>query len=776
MSNNLVFVGTPADKDYLSFLKPMTKGIPCFIYLKKIETLTELSMYCRKKGITGVISTSQQLLAKLLHWSDKKLPSLANYSGSFFEHEGLEIVFVNPLKHCVTVSYGKFLLRRYVSKLVEPDEWLPEFVHQWSIAAPENIEAEFAIHSTAVATAVDIETFRKNASIRCISFSSLLVHDGTMSIHTTVIPLDEEFFYVWIKRFCWDNKAPKIFQNGKYDINYLMRYNIHVYNYVFDTANMMHCWYAELPKDLANLTAFFMRKSMYWKDLANTLDLHEYYRYNALDTLGTLIACIGWLTKAPKWAKDNYYLEFPTVFPCIMAEMRGIKRDMKALETARAEQDKIDEEVTARLRYILGVPNFNPKSPKQCLQVLKLLGCKDFKSSDDTHLDKAAFMHPFNGLIVDLIKEARGARTLKSKYLQVGEDAKEFNGRILYALNPHGTDTSRLASKEHHFWCGLQVQNMPRGKEVKQTFIADEGFLFAEADLEQAESRDTAYISGEERLIDAVENSPDFHSSNASMFFGVPFEKIYDVESGKVIDKDLRQLAKPVNHGANYNMMATMLLITMGQKAVLKAKRLLGLPKVWSLKEVCHYLLEDCFHKTYPGIRGTFYRGMVQEVLTTNMLASKAVHWSNIPSEEDGYDIMKQAVERDYDKYLEIYPAWTRYCFGDPTKSKPVMNAYVAHPPQSLNAQTLNKAWLKVFFTIAINPKYADHFKLLAQVHDSILFQYRIGHEYLCDMVAECMEIPVTIRAYDDKVRTFMVPAECKNGTEDNPSTHWSKC
>ena len=107
--------------------------------------------------------------------------------------------------------------------------------------------------------------------------------------------------------------------------------------------------------------------------------------------------------------------------------------------------------------------------------------------------------------------------------------------------------------------------------------------------------------------------------------------------------------------------------------------------------------------------------------------------------------------------------AWVRYCFSD-TSNKQAVNAYVAHPPQSLNAQTLNKAWLCVFHKIAIHPDHTDNFKLCAQVHDSILFQYRIGHEYLCDMVKDMMEIPIRIKSYDDEIREFTVPAEVKRG------------
>jgi len=291
---------------------------------------------------------------------------------------------------------------------------------------------------------------------------------------------------------------------------------------------------------------------------------------------------------------------------------------------------------------------------------------------------------------------------------------------------PHGTDTSRLASREHHFWCGLQVQNIPRGKSVKQTFIADPGFLWGEADYSQAESRDTAYISGDLKLIDSVENAPDFHKRNASLFFGIPENEI---------SKAIRQISKNVNHGSNYNMGWSVLIDTMGEENVGMARRLLGLPARWSLRQVAEHLLST-FHLAYPDISAVMYPGIINEVLTTGMLESGG---------------------------------WVRRCFGDPTKSKPVLNAYIAHKPQCLNAQTLNKAFLSVFINICLHPEHSKNFKLISQIHDSILYQYRIGHEYLNAMIKSLMEIPVTVTGYDGIERTFVVPVDVESGAK-----YWS--
>lgn len=760
--DSLLFWGTNADKDYLHQLKACVGSATTFLRMETVDTLTQVSMYCASKGITRIISSSPSLLAKVLRWDKRAAPKLSNYAGSYFTiapfkdtDPEIEVVFIAPLKQLVTVPYGKFVATRLISKLTKPDSWYKATEFSWQLLTEANEDQHFNYTQNCFLVCIDIETFRENAVIRCLSYTGFRYVDDGIESFSVVLPMDSEYDLAIMRKWNWQLKAPKVFQNGKYDISYFARYNAPVYNYLYDTANMFHSWLSELPKDLGFLNAFFIREAVYWKDLSETNDLYEYYRYNALDTWGTGNALLAMLLELPDWAEQNYLKEFPLTFPCHLAEMTGIERDMAVLEPARAE---IDTEITAlskSLDTILGVTDFNVKSSPQMKAVLKVLGCGDLKSADEKSLKKARFRHPFNARIINKVLKIRELRTLREKYLQTGDKAKEFHrgidgsrggSRILFALNPHGTDTGRLTSREHHFWCGLQVQNIPRGDEVKRTLKADPGFYIAEVDLEQAESRDTAYISGEPNLIDAVENSPDFHSSNASNFFGVPFEEIYDIATGKVLQKPLRQLAKPVNHGANYNMGAYILVETMGEENILKAKKLLGLNRFWSYIQVAEYLLEQ-FHKTYPGIKKVFYAGVIEEIETTGLLIHRTLP-------EQGL---------------------VRKCFGKPTKSKPALNAYIAHPPQALNAMTLNKSFMRVFFEIAMNPKHSANFKLIAQIHDSTLFQYRIGHSYLCDMVKELMEIPVTIKAYDGEIRTFTVPAGIKNGKDGKEATYWSE-
>jgi hypothetical protein len=201
------------------------------------------------------------------------------------------------------------------------------------------------------------------------------------------------------------------------------------------------------------------------------------------------------------------------------------------------------------------------------------------------------------------------------------------------------------------------------------------------------------------------------------------------------------------------------LVDTMGLDKIWEARKLLGLPYK-DPKEIASYLLSQ-FHKTYPRIAGAYYVSVINEIGTSGRLTSRAFHHTE-------FNI------RSYDSTVYIDRGdWTRYCFGRPDKNKSDLNAYVAHCPQSLNARTLNEAFLKVFYEIALpNP---GTFRLHAQIHDSILFSFAAGREHHAEEVRKCMEIPVTVRDVSGTYRTFTVPAALKIGTVEKPAVYWSE-
>jgi hypothetical protein len=138
----------------------------------------------------------------------------------------------------------------------------------------------------------------------------------------------------------------------------------------------------------------------------------------------------------PAWALRNYEMEFPIVFPCLLAEMTGIKLHETNFQNLR---DKIEERISRSPRTpraTLGEPNFNPNSRTTSVRLWKVLGAGDITSSSTPDRDKVKHKHPLNAFVVDHIEEIRKDRKLLSSYLKVedGITGISLNGRIVYQL------------------------------------------------------------------------------------------------------------------------------------------------------------------------------------------------------------------------------------------------------------------------------------------------------------------------------------------------------
>jgi len=122
---------------------------------------------------------------------------------------------------------------------------------------------------------VDVETARFEAGqlahITCIGLSA-----GTRAICIPLVDRTKPDYSYWnaeeesvIYKLVKDvlhNDAPKVFQNGLYDIQYFRHYHINVKNAICDTMVMHHSLYPELPKDLGFLGSLYTNFPS-WKHL-----------------------------------------------------------------------------------------------------------------------------------------------------------------------------------------------------------------------------------------------------------------------------------------------------------------------------------------------------------------------------------------------------------------------------------------------------------------------------------------------------------------------------
>lgn len=738
----LLFQLTEEDRNYLSFLKPLLSGkANVALNISTPVTIHEICIRAKEKGTTRVITTSQTILKLLL---EGKKGTIDEYAGSIFHKVGIDFLILDPLEHLVTKSWGKFIFQRYLSKFLMAADWLDLPKFKWYLFSPDKEKELSDRFSKASLISADIETRvgDEDRVITCISFTAIFFNSAYKNYTTlTIVVPFLDMFSIQFARNILSLEIPKVFQNGKYDIAYLLRYNSIPSNYILDTINLFHSWYSELPKDLGFITAFLIRDWIYHKNDNDTSDLEKHYEYNAKDSFTTALDALVLISEMPDWAWSNYYQEFPLVFPCILAEMTGIRSDedrrkeVKAFLATKLELD------LAKIRVSVNNPYYNPSSPVQTAELFKALGCGDLTGTGKIPSDKAKSRHPLNKRILGPIEKYKQDRKAHGTYFK---DEVCWQGRIYYSINPHATDTGRMASKESSYWCGLQIQNITRDNtnpeaKVKDIFVSDDGFYFGEGDYSQAETWGTAYLSGDPTLLKVInDKSKDFHSYNAAAFFGLNYsdiclsildEGINEYEH-KRLDLKIIDIAKRNNHGSNYNMGASVLLDTMGIENVIRAGKLLKLPSSFSLLNTTQYIL-NTFEKTYPVIKGPWYDKVKSDVKGSGFLISPF--------------------------------NWHRYCFSDPSKSKLALNSYVAHPPQNLNTGFLNRAWLRVFYEVWM-PNF-HNFKLCAQIHDCIFFQYRIGHEYLAWQVKKIMEeINVDVKDSFGTVRNLRVPVDLKGG------------
>lgn len=758
-TKTLVHIGTLEDADNQHRLNTLHPGVSVAwkSRLAAPATIREVEMQCAKipGGVAGIVCSNPDFLERLLKAQPDFSPpnnrrgvTLDDYQGSLLHTpiDRIPVVIINPLQNLRTVPWATPAAKRFISKLTQPEKWYKETPFTWKLATEGNVDEIFRRwEQQARIISIDIETVEGDPlrRINCVGYSAYF--PGTHTSECLVIPFTSTYWLSWVRKFN-NLPQPKIFQNGLYDNVYFARYNCLPNNWLYDTQHLFHSMFSEYPKRLDFLSAYAVRNIRYWKDDGKSGNLQDYYRYNARDCWATLNAFISLLLDAEPYAIRNYLKEFPLVFPCLNCELEGIAIDRERLKEVAHKKGLALAQREQKFQTMIAAPGFNPGSWQQVQKLMKVCGLGHIKGTGKAELLVAQASHPLNNRIFTEVQEIRQERKVLGTYLVEG---KFWNDRCYYKLNPAGTDTGRLASAESSYWCGLQIQNIPGGDIVKQCFVADTGWLLCEIDKAQSEARCVGYLSGETKLIELVESSHDYHSWNASAFFGVPYEQIYDEATGKKLDKDLRDLSKRTNHGANYNMGDTVMLQTMGPKNVSRAKIKLKLPSFWPLKRVCAFLLE-VYDRTYPGVRGRGYDAIIKEIELTGRLVSPR--------------------------------GWTRIFFGKPSRAnKPLLNAAVAHPPQNLSVDIINEEFYNTwrasiygsFFKqgVEIPCDLRSRLRLKAQIHDSIFFQYRQDdHEVPAIVRDQIMNTRVTIKGADGVTREMYIPSDISAG-----KTRWSE-
>ena len=243
---------------------------------------------------------------------------------------------------------------------------------------------------------------------------------------------------------------------------------------------------------------------------------------------------------------DKLFYEVEQALAPVLAaiEERGICVDEDRLAALKVKYENILSELTDKI-YAAAGTTFNIASPKQLGEVLfDKLGLKHGKktktgySVSEDVLTGLAEAHP----VVKYVLEWRHYAKLLGTYV-TGMQPLVSRGKIHTEFNQCVTATGRLSSMNPN------LQNIPvRGeeaKDVKSAFVASEGCVLVSADYSQIELRMLAHLSGDEKLIEAYNNSEDIHALTASRILGIPQSEVTPAQ---------RRDAKAVNFGIIYGM------------------------------------------------------------------------------------------------------------------------------------------------------------------------------------------------------------------------------
>lgn len=143
----------------------------------------------------------------------------------------------------------------------------------------------------------------------------------------------------------------------------------------------------------------------------------------------------------------------------------------------------------------------------------------------------------------------------KRKMLSVFKRGLEPNGRLRCSFNPAGTETGRLSSNQNVFRRGMNAQNVTDA--LRGVVAVKPPWKMAVMDLEQAESRAVAYLSGDLAYIHACENG-DLHTTVTQMVWK-NLGWTTDLSTNKSIAEQpfyrhysYRDMSKRGGHGSNY--------------------------------------------------------------------------------------------------------------------------------------------------------------------------------------------------------------------------------
>ena len=412
--------------------------------------------------------------------------------------------------------------------------------------------------------AIDTETSSLDAHQADLIGISLCYEPGNSGYiplaHRSGKNLDASKVLKILKPYLEDKSIKKIGQNIKFDYIIFYKRGIKI-NCIEDT--MLMSYVLDAGRNRHNLDTLaelhLKHKNISFKDLVGSgkkqlnfseVDILAAANYAAEDSDITLRLYKLFLQNLKSEKLMLIYENFEKPMVEILAQMEifGVKIDNKFLSKLSEKFGKKIQKLEKDI-FKITKTKFNIGSTKQLGEILynqlKIASLKRTKKGSFATSASVLEDLAFKGhLLPKLILDWRQITKLKNTYSDsLQEHLNPKTKRIHTSFLLAATTTGRLASSDPN------LQNIPikteDGKEIRKSFVAENGYTLFSADYNQIEMRILAEIADVKELKKAFVNNDDIHSITASQVFN---KKI------KEIDTDLRRKAKAINFGIIYGI------------------------------------------------------------------------------------------------------------------------------------------------------------------------------------------------------------------------------
>jgi DNA polymerase-1 len=368
-----------------------------------------------------------------------------------------------------------------------------------------------------------------------------------------------------LKEIFEDPSIPKVAHNIKYDMSVLRKHlGIETRGFLFDTILMHHVLWEHPPHDLEYLADLELNTGNYSKAvhditghgrvLRNTYDhvpdeiLHPYGAKDAESTYRLFCRYYSRLKDLPEqWSlyTDEIHPFIRTMFK---SEWYGTSLDSKVIDTLTTEfvneQAALDVSLKARTW-----PEFNCDKSEDVARAIKEAGYwRDIETPKTTKgysTDKSRLLPLAKKLpIVEEFMKYRSLTKLISTYMKNAKELSEGDGRARISVMLHGTVNGRPSCAFLHQIPRLDRKRIEQGLgNLRDMFIAREGYSMIYGDYSQIELVVLAIKSGDKNMMEIFRSGQDIHKATAAQFVGLEDHEV---------NEHNRDLAKPVNFSRVY--------------------------------------------------------------------------------------------------------------------------------------------------------------------------------------------------------------------------------